>query len=119
MVIDSRSLHKSPINKCVSEDSIFGSTLFLLYSNNNLGDFIFRNVLHTDGVTTYSEFFYGSLICGKILLPFETESGFLDTEDCDKKSLANINAGKFQFVSYDHSNNTEIIRVKNMRTCRL
>ena len=50
-----KSLYKSPINKCVSEDSIFGSTFFLLYTVmiTNPVDSIFRNVLHTEGVTTY------------------------------------------------------------------
>ena len=53
-----KSLYKSPINKCVSEDSIFWIQVFpSIYNNDNPVDAIFRNVLHTEGVATCPKVF--------------------------------------------------------------
>ena len=42
----------------------------------------------------------------------ELESDLQDTVDCDRKWLADFNAGKTQQVSFNQSNNTGAIDVK-------
>ena len=55
MVLDGKSSHKYPANAGVSQESIFGPTLFLLYINDLPDDVICNIAIYADDTTLYSK----------------------------------------------------------------
>ena len=54
MVLDGNSLHEYPVNAGVSQDSILGPTLFLLYINDLLDNVICDIAIYPDDMALYS-----------------------------------------------------------------
>ena len=55
MVIDGKSSEEYPVNSGVPQGSILGPTLFLLYINDLLDDFICDSAIYADDTTLYSK----------------------------------------------------------------
>ena len=87
MVQDGKSSQEYPENAGVTQGSILGPTLFLLYINDLPDDVICDIAIYADDTT-------------------------LDTVDWGKKWLVNFNPRKTQLVSFDRSNNNGSIDVK-------
>ena len=55
VVLDERSLQKYPVNAGVSQGSILGPTLFLLYINDLPDDVVCNIAIYVDDTTHYSK----------------------------------------------------------------
>ena len=112
MVQDGKSSQEYPVNAEVSQSSILGPTLFLLYINELPDDVICDIVIYADDSTLYSKWDQASDLWQQLELTSELESDLRDTVDWGKKWLVDFNAGKTQLVSFGRSNKTGAIDVK-------
>ena len=112
MVLDGKSAQEYPVNAGVSQSSILGPTLFLLYINDLPDDVICDIAISADETTLYSKCDQASDLWQQLKLASELESDLRDTVDWGKKWLVDFNAGKTQLVLFDGSNNTGSIDVK-------
>ena len=112
MVLDGKSSHEYPVNAGVPQESILGSTLFLLYINYLPDDVICNIAIYADDTTLYSKCDQASDLWQQLELASELESYLHDTMDWGRKWLVDFNAGKTQLASFDWSKNTGAIDVK-------
>ena len=101
-----------PVNAGVSQGSILGPTLFILYINDLPDDVIGDIAIYADDTTLYSKCDQAYDLWQQLELASELESDLRDTVDWGKKWLVDFNAGKTQLVSFDRSNNNGSIDVK-------
>ena len=112
VVLDENSSQEYPVNAGVSQGSILGPTLFLLYINDLPDDVICNIAIYADDTTLYSKCDQASDLWQKLELASELESDLRDTLDWDKKWFVDFKAGKNQLVSFDRSNNNGSIDLK-------
>ena len=112
VVPDGKSSQEYPVNAGVSQDSILGPTLFLLYINDLPDDVICNIAIYADDTTLYSKCDQASDLWQQLELASELKSDLQDTVDGGRKWLVDFNAGKTQLVLLDRSNNTGTIAVK-------
>ena len=112
MVLDKKCSQEYPVNAGVSQGSILGPTLFLLYANDFPDDVICNIAIYPDDSTLYSKCEQASDLWQQLELASELESDLRDTVDWGKKWLVDFNAGKTQLVLFDRSNNNSFINVK-------
>ena len=62
---------RTPVNAVVSQGSILGPTLFLLYINDLPGDFICNIAIYADDATLYSKCDNASDLCQQLELASE------------------------------------------------
>ena len=74
MVLDGKSSQKYPANAGVSQGSILGPTLFLLYTDDLPGGVIFDIAIYVDDVTLYSKCDQASDLWQQLELASELES---------------------------------------------
>ena len=84
MVLDERSSQEHSVNAGVSQGSIFGPTLFLLYINDLPDDVICNIAIYAD-TTLYSKCDQASDLWQQLELASELESDPRDTVDLDRK----------------------------------
>ena len=113
VVLDGTSSQEYPVNAGVPKGSILGPILFLLYINDLPDDVICNIAIYADDTTLYSKCDQASDLWQQLELASELESDLWDTVDWGKKWLVNVNAVKTQLVSFDRSNSTGSIDVKN------
>ena len=82
VVLDGKSSQEYPVNAGVSQGSILGSTLFLLYINELPDNVICNITIYADDTTLYSKFDQTSDLWQQLKLASELESNLQDTEDC-------------------------------------
>ena len=112
MVLDGKSPQEYPANAGVSQGSILGPALFLLYINDLPENVICDIAIYADNTTLYSKCDQASDLWQQLELASELESDLRDTVDWGKKWFVDFNAGKTQLVSFDRSNNNGSIDVK-------
>ena len=83
MVLDGRSSQEYPVNVGVSQVTIFGPTLFLLYIN-DLDDVICDIAVYADDTILYSKCDQASDMWQQLELASKLESDLRDTVDWDK-----------------------------------
>ena len=81
VVLDGKSSQEYPVNAGVSQGSILGPTLFLLYINNLPDDVICDIVIYADDTTLYSKCGQASDLWQQLELASEFESDLRDTVD--------------------------------------
>ena len=84
MVLDGKSLQECPVNAGVSQGSILGPTLFLLYIN-DLRDVTSDIAIYADDTTLYSKFYQASHVWEQLELASEYESDLQGTADWGRK----------------------------------
>ena len=112
MVLDGTSSQEYPVNDGVTQGSILGPTLFLLYINDLPDDGICDIAIYADDTSLYSKCDQASDLWQLLEIASELESDLLDTVDCGKKWLVDFNAWKTELVSFDRSNKSGSIDVK-------
>ena len=112
MVPDGRSSQDYPVNAGVSQGSIYGPTLFLLYINDLPDDVVYSIAVYVENTTLYFKCDQASNLWQQPELASELEFDLQDTVDWGKRWLVNFNAGKTQLVLFDWSNNNGSIDVK-------
>ena len=73
MVLDGKSSQEFPVNAGVSQGSILGHTLFLLYIKNRPGNIISNVAIYADDTTLYSKCDQTSDRWQQLELAFELE----------------------------------------------
>ena len=101
MVPDGISTQEDPVIVGVSQGSILGLTLLLLYINDL-----------ADDTTVYSTCDQASDLWQQLELPSELEFDLRDAVNRGRKWLVDFNAGKTQLVWFDRSNNSDTIDMK-------
>ena len=96
VVLDGKSPQEYPVNAGVSQSSIFGPTLFLLYINDLPDDVICNISIYTDDTTLHSKCDQASDLWWQLELASERDSDFWDNVDRDRKWLVDLNAGNFK-----------------------
>ena len=112
VVLGGKSSQEYPVNARVSQGSILGPTLFLLYINDLPDDIVCNIAIYADGTTLYSKCDQASNLWQQLELASELESDLRETVDWARKRLDDFNARKTQLVSFDWPNNTGAIDVK-------
>ena len=112
MVLDGKSSQEYPVNAGVSQGSILGPTLFLLYVNDLPDNVICNIAIYADDTTLYYKCDQASDLWQQLELVYDFESDLRGTVDCGRMSLVDFNAGKTQLVSFDRSKNTVAIDMK-------
>ena len=112
VVLDGKFSQEHLVNAGVPQDSILGTTLFLLYINDLPDGVICDIAICADDTTLYSKCGQASDLWQQLEFVSELESDLRDTVDWRKKWLVDFNAGKNQMVSFDQFNNTGAIDVK-------
>ena len=74
VVLERKSLQKHPVNAGVSQDSILGPTLLLLYINDLPDDVICNIAIYADDITFYSKFNQASGLWKQLELASELKS---------------------------------------------
>ena len=110
VVLDRKSSQEYPVNTGVSQGSILGPTLFLLYINDLPDDVTCNIAIYADDTTFYSKCDQASDLWQQLELASELKS--LNIVDWGRKWLVDFNAEKTQLVSFDRSNNTGAIDMK-------
>ena len=85
MVLDGKSSQEYPVNAGVTQGSILGPTLFLLYINDLPDDVICDIAIYVDDTTLYPKCDWASDLWQQLELAFELESDLRDTVDWGKK----------------------------------
>ena len=112
VVLDGKSSKEFPVNAGVSQGSLLGPALFLLYIIDLPDDVICNIAIYADDTTLYSKWDQASDLCQQLELASKLESDLRDTVEWGNKWLVDFNAGKTQLVSFDRSNNNGSIDVK-------
>ena len=86
MDLDGKSSQQYPVNAGVSQGSILGPTIFVLYIN-DLSDVICDVAIYADDNTLYSKCDQASDLWDQLELVSETETNLRDTVDWGKVSL--------------------------------
>ena len=81
MVLDGKSPQEFPINSGVSQGSIRGHTLFLLYIDDRPDDVISNTAIYADNTTLYSDCDQASDLWQQLQVASELESDQRDTAD--------------------------------------
>ena len=110
--LDGNCSQENPVNARVSQGSILGIKLFLLYINDIPDDVICNIAIYADDTLLYFKCDQVSGLQQQLELASELESDPRDTVDWGKKWLVDFKAGKGQLVSFDQFNNTGPIDVK-------
>ena len=110
--MDGKSSQEYPVNGGVPQGSILGPTLFLPYINDLPDDVVCDIAIYADDTTLYSQCDEASDLRQQLELASELESDLEGTVDWGRKWLVDFNAGKYQLVSFDRSNNTFAIDMK-------
>ena len=108
VVLDGKSSQGYPVNAGVTQGSILGPTLFLLYINDLPDDVICNIAIYADDTTLYSK----CNLWHQLELASELESDLRDTVNWGRKWLVDFKGGKTQLVLFDRSKNTVAIDVK-------
>ena len=98
MVLDGNSSQEYPVNAGVSQGSILGPTLFLLYMNDLPDDVICDIAIYADEVTLYSKCDWVFDLWQQLELAAELESNLQNTMDWCKWWLVDSNAGKTHLI---------------------
>ena len=93
MVLDGNSSQEYPLNAGVSQGSILGPTLFLIYINDLPDDAICDIAICPDDTTLYSNCDQASGLWQQLELASELESDLRDTVDWGRKWLVDFNDG--------------------------
>ena len=112
VVVDGKSSQEYPVNAGVSQGSILGPTLFLLYINDLPDDVICNIAIYADDTSLYPKCDQASNLWQQLELASKLESDLRDTVDWGRKWRVGFNTGKTQLVSFDRSKNTGAIGVK-------
>ena len=112
VVLDGKSSQGYPVNAGVTQGSILGPTLFLLYINDLPDDVICNIAIYADDTTLYSKCNQASDLWQQLELASELESDLRDTVNWGRKWLVDFKGGKTQLVLFDRSKNTVAIDVK-------
>ena len=112
MIVNGNPSEKYPVNVRISQGSIVGRKLFLLYINDFPGDAICNVAIYADNTTLYSNYDQASDLRQQLELAFELESDLGDTLNWYRKWLVDMNAGETQLVPFDRFNNSGTIDVK-------
>ena len=107
MALDGSSSQECPVNAGLSQCSVLGPTLFLLYLNDLLDDVICDIAIFADNTTLYSK-------CDQASDLWQCD--LRDTVDWGNKWLVDFNAGKTQLVLFDRSNNNGSVNGKMDRS---
>ena len=115
MALNSSGLKVSleyPVNAGVTQGSILGPTLLVLYVNDLLDYVICDTAIYGGDTTLYFKYDQASDLWQQLELASELESDLQDTVDWGKKWLVDLNAWKTELVFFDWSNNTGFIDEK-------
>ena len=100
MILDGKSLQECPVNTGFPQDSILGSTLFLLYINDFPDGVIFNITIYAD-TTLYSKYDQTYDFWQQLELASELEYDLQDTVDWVRKCLVDFDDGKTQLILFD------------------
>ena len=112
VILDGKSSQEYPVNAGVSQGSILGPTLFLLYINDLPDDVICNIAIYADDTTLYSKCDQASDLWQQLELASGLESDLCNTMDWGRKWHVDFNSRKTQLVLFDRSKNTGAIDVK-------
>ena len=112
LVLNGKSSQEYPVNAGVPHGSILRPTIFVLYINDLPDEVACDIIVYADDTIPYSKCDQASDLWQQLELASELEPDLRDTVDWGRKWLVDINAGKTELVSFDRSNNTDVIDVK-------